>query len=124
MSARIFDTVSRLVGELAEVHFPGMARKAQHIYVGAGTENPWLDARDDDSPNFRMLETNPLQSVVQFDIDAQIIRIQLELVPRTDSAVLLHAHRKRGAAAFNRYAPMSIMLGRRLEIDKVGNEVR
>ena len=55
--------------------------------------------------NFRMLETNPLQRVVQFDVDAQIIRIQLELVPRTDSAVLLHAHRKRGAAAFNmRYA--------------------
>ena len=37
--ARVFDAVARLVRELAEVHFPGVARVAQHVDVGAGTEH-------------------------------------------------------------------------------------
>jgi len=62
------------------------ARKAQHVNVRAGAKNP-VSRRDHNRSNFRMFKSDSLQGVVQFDIHSQVVRIQLQLVPRTDPTV-------------------------------------
>ena len=37
---------------------------------------------DDDTADFRMLEAQPLHRVVEFDVDAEVVGIELELVTR------------------------------------------
>src|SRR5690348_18172246 len=49
------------VGELAEVHLPGVRRSAQHEDVRAGAEDALLQARDDDRSEEH---TSELQSPV------------------------------------------------------------
>jgi hypothetical protein len=41
-----------------------------------------LQAGDNNRAHFRMLETNPLDRVSEFDIDAQVVRIQFQLCNR------------------------------------------
>ncbi len=57
---RVLQAVAGLVGELAEVHLPGMAGDAQHEDVGAGAEHLLLGAGDDDGAHFRVLEADAL----------------------------------------------------------------
>ena len=44
VAARVLDAVARLVGELAEVHFPRVRRRAEHVDVRAGAEHALLAA--------------------------------------------------------------------------------
>src|SRR5579863_9366841 len=108
MRAGVLNSITSLVGELAKVHFPRMTRKAQHVNVGAGAEDSLPGAGDNHASHLGMLEPNPLQRVVQLDIHAQVIRVQLKLVSGTDSSVLLHIQEKRGAAALDGEAPMPV----------------
>ena len=48
-----------------------------------------------DRADFGMLEAQPLDRVVELDVDAEVVRVQLELVARTKTAVLLDVHRER-----------------------------
>ena len=80
--ARVFHRQPRLVGELAEVDLPGMARAAQHEDVRAGAEDPLLQAGDDDGLHFGMLEANALDRVGQLDVHAEVVRVQLQPVVR------------------------------------------
>ena len=53
--------------------------------------------------------------VRELDVDAEIVRIQLEPVVRREPGVLLHVHRQRGDGAVERQLPVAISLGRRFE---------
>ena len=54
-----------------------------------------LRARDDDGAHFGMLEADALERVVQLDVDAEVVRVELELVAGADAAVLGDVHRER-----------------------------
>ena len=119
MCARILDAVSSFVGEFAEVHFGGMRRKCQHIDVGTRTENAGFSAGQNDARHFRMLKSNPLKSIVQLDIHAEIVRIQFELVARADASVFLHIQRQRRDTTFERQFPVAVAEGSCLELDNL-----
>jgi hypothetical protein len=55
-----------------------------------------------------VLEAEALERVGELDVDAEIVRIELELVTRANAAVLFDVHRQRGDRAVEREAPMLI----------------
>jgi hypothetical protein len=86
-------------------------RCAQHEDVGAGAEDPRLQAGHDDRVDFGMLETNALERIGQLDVDAQIVRVELELVIGwTQSAVLLDVHRQRRHRPIDRQFPVLVLI--------------
>ncbi len=111
VAAGVLDAVAGFVGELAEVHLPGMRGQAQHEDVGARTEDAFLHAGDHHAAHFGVLEADALQRVVQFDVDAQVVGIQLELVAGAQAAVFGHVHGQRGNRAVVAQAPMTVLAG-------------
>ena len=83
-----------------------MRRRSQHVYIGARTEHPFLAARQNYTCNLGMLKSNSLQRVVQFDIDAKIIGIQLQLVARLQPAVFVNIHGQRRDAVIDIQSPV------------------
>ena len=104
--AGVLHREARLVGELAEVDLPGVARAAQHEDVGAGAEDPLLEAGDDDGVHFRVLEADALDRVGQLDVDAEVVRVQLEPVVGPEAGVFLHVHRERRDRPVERELPV------------------
>src|SRR5712692_11191240 len=88
VGAGVFDAVARFVGKFAEVDFPGVRRKPKHIDVGAGTEHAILGAGDDDGADSRMFKADALERIMQLDIDAEVVGVELEFVSGPDAAVL------------------------------------
>ncbi len=115
--ARVFNAVARLVGELAEVHLGGMARGAEHVDVRAGAEHARLAARQDDALHLRMLEADAIQRIVQLDVDAEVVAVQLELVAGGDALVLGDVERECRDGAVARELPVVVAVGMRFEID-------
>ena len=52
--------------------------------------------RDDDGTNFRMLEAESLDRVCEFDIDAEVVGVEFELVALGECLVFLDVHREGG----------------------------
>jgi hypothetical protein len=117
--ARVLDAVARLVRELAEVHFPGVARAPEHEDVRAGAEHPLARAGQDDRAHLGMLEANALQRVVQLDVDAEIVGVQLELVSGANAGILCDVHGERRDRAVERKLPMPVTVRMRCEIDAI-----
>ena len=86
----VLDPIAGLVGEFAEIDLVGVRRLGQHPDVGAGAEYPVLVRRQDHRPHLRMFETNALQCVVEFDIDAEVVGIQFQLVAGEQRGVFVH----------------------------------
>ena len=59
---RVLEPVARLVGELAEVHLPRVARDAEHEDVGARAEHLVLQAGDDHRAHLGVLEADPVHA--------------------------------------------------------------
>ena len=109
--ARFLDAVARLVGELAEVHLPGVAGQTEHIDVRARAEHPRLAAGQDHGPDFGMLEADALQGVGEFDVDAEIIGVQLQLVAGPDAAVFVDVEHQGGDGAVEFDLPVRVARG-------------
>ena len=88
----VFDRAARLVGELAEVDFERVGRSAEHVDVCAGAEDSRLETGDHDGAHFRMLETEALDGVGEFDIDAEVVGVELQFVAFGESLVFLDVH--------------------------------
>ncbi len=116
--AGVLDGEPRLVGELAEVHLGAVRRFAEHADIGAGAEHIVLAGLDDDGAHFRVLEAQPLHRVVQFDIDAEIVGIELELVV-AEPAGLVDVHDQVGDVAVVLDAPVTIARWVGLVVDHV-----
>ncbi|KAG1425778.1 hypothetical protein G6F57_023361 [Rhizopus arrhizus] len=84
-----------------------MRRQPQHEDIGAGTEDAVLHAGHDHAPHFRMFEADALQGVMQFDVHAQVVGVQLQLVAGAQAAVFRHIHGQRGDRAVERQAPVA-----------------
>src|SRR5436853_413369 len=101
MMRSVLNCAARLVGELAKIYFEGVRRCAQHIDVRARAEYSGLQALDDDDAHLWVLESEALNRVRQFNVNAQIIRIELELVAIAQRLVLLNIHGERGDRSIN-----------------------
>ena len=65
-----------------------------------------------------MFEAQPLHGVGEFDIDAEIVGIQLELIAFEQPAILIDIHRQRRDLAVDIELPMPVARRIGLEIDK------
>ena len=65
-----------------------------------------------------MLEANTLQNVVQLDVNAEVVRIELELVAGLQAAVFVDVHGQRRNAAVKREPPMAILSGSHVKRDQ------
>ncbi len=117
MLAQVLDAVPRLVGELAEIDFVGVACAGQHADIGAGAEHPWLCRPQHQRAHLRMLEAQPLQRVGELDIDAEIVGIQFQIVAFEQAGLLVDVHRQPRHIAVDGELPMAVTRGLGLEID-------
>ena len=116
----VFQAVAGFVGELAEVHFPGVAGDAQHEDVGAGAEHLVLGAGQHHRAHFRVLEADAVDGVVQFDVHAQVVAVELELVAGAQAAVIVKVRLQRGHRAFEAQLPVLVLRGVGLVVDAGG----
>ena len=61
-----------------------------------------------DRADFRMLEAQPLDGVVQLDVHAEVVGVELQLVAGPEAAVLPHVHGQRGDAAVEAEPPVLV----------------
>ena len=106
--AGILQRIARLVGELAEIHLVGMGGGTQHPNVGACAEHSDLAGSQDHGTDFGMLEPQALHGVVEFDVDADVVGIQLQFVVAELGRVLVHIHFQARDGALGGDRPMSV----------------
>src|SRR5439155_10522459 len=104
----------------AEVHLPGMAGQSKHEDIGTRAEDSILEARNHDGTHLRMLETDALDGVVELDVNAQVVRIELEFVALEDSAIFRDIHRQRRNRPGKAQTPMPVLRWRSAVIDNDG----
>src|SRR6185369_602547 len=92
-------------------------RAAQHEDVRARAEDAFLQARDDDRMDFRVFEAQALNRIGELDIDAEVVRIQLEPVVGGNAAVLLDIHGEDRDRAVEIKFPVMITIRRGLKCD-------
>ena len=97
-----------------------VGRSRQHTDIGAGAEHGGLVGADHHGFNFRMLKTQSLNGIVQFDIDPDIVGIQFQFVTGKHGAVLAHVHLQPGNGAGRRQLPVPITIRMCLEIQLQG----
>jgi hypothetical protein len=122
MLAGVFEPVARLIRELAEVDLPRMRRHAEHEDVGARTEDAVLQAGHDDRAHFGVLEADAIDRVVQFDVDAEVVAVELQLVAGTDAGILVDVQAQRGDRPVELHRPVAV--ARRLDAVVDGLEGR
>src|SRR5208283_830315 len=82
-----------------------------------GAEHARLPRTQHQRAYLRMLEAQPLDGVGKFDIDAEIVGIELEIVALEQRALLVDIKQKRRYLAVDRKPPMAVARGFGLEID-------
>src|SRR5207249_3039562 len=117
---RVLDGIPGLVGEFAEVHLEGVRRLREHPDVGAGAEDALLTRGDHDGADLRVLEAEPLDRVVELDVHTEVVRVELQLVPRPEPTVLPHVHRERGDGPVEGELPVLVPRRVGLEVDAHG----
>ena len=65
-----------------------------------------------------MFEANALQGVVQFDIDPEIVRVQLQLVAGPDARIFVDVERERGDRVLDAQLPVPIRTRSGIERDQ------
>ena len=88
--------------------------------VGAGAEDPVPVGGQDDTPDFRVLEAEALDSVVQLDVHAQIVGIELELVAWLQRMVFLDRHGQPCEASLEGELPVEVPARLGLEREDLG----
>src|SRR5205085_365929 len=95
-------------------------RGAEHVYVSARAEDARLKTLDYDDAYLRVLEAKALDCVGEFDVNAQVVRVELELVALAERRVLLHVHREGCDRAVGLKLPVPVTLRRGLEVNHSG----
>ena len=113
----VFDRVAGFVGELAEVHLVAVGRLREHLNVRSGAEHLVEAAGDDDGSDFRMFESQSLHGVVQFDVDAEVVTVELQLVAVAQTPRRIDLHSERRDRPVEGKRPVSIQLWLAIERD-------
>ena len=100
MAAGVFNAVAGFIGELTKVNLPSVGGKPQHKDIGTGTKNAVFQTGDDNTFDLWVLEADTLQCVVQFNVHAQVIGVELEFVARTYTRVFVDIELQGGDFAF------------------------
>jgi hypothetical protein len=95
-----------------------MRRLAEHADIGAGAKDIVLARLDDDAADLRMLEAQPLDGIVQFNVDAEVVGIELEFVV-AEPAGLVDVHDQIGDVTVELDAPVPVARGVGLVVDCV-----
>ncbi|TXT37127.1 MAG: Uncharacterized protein FD135_3822 [Comamonadaceae bacterium] len=86
---RVLQAVAGFVGEFAEVHLPGVAADTQHKDVGTGAEHAVFGAGDHHGAHFGVLKTDADNRIIEFNVHAQVVAVELELVAGAQAAVFV-----------------------------------
>ena len=89
---------------------------AEHADIGAGAEHVILARLDHHAAHLRVFEAQPLHRIVQFDIDTEVVGIELQLV-LTKPAGLIDIHDQVGDITIGLDPPMAIAAGFDLVVD-------
>ena len=117
VAAGVLHAVARLVGELAEIHLPAVTGLAQHVDVGAGAEHALARRSEDHAAHLGVLEADAVQGIVELDVHAEVVGVELQLVAGLDALVLVHVHGEGGDRAVDAHAPVGVALGVGVEAD-------
>ena len=118
--AGVLQPVAGLVGEFAEIDLVGVGRAGQHADIGAGAEYPVLAGAQQHHLDAGMLETQPLHRIREFDIDPEVVGIELELIAFEQPAILVDIHGQGGDLAVDVELPVPVARRLGLEIDGAG----
>jgi hypothetical protein len=77
-----------------------------------------LAPAQNDARYLGMLEANALQDVVQLDVNAEVVGVQLELVAGPQAAIFVDVHGECGHAAVNCEPPMAMLSRSHVERDQ------
>src|SRR2546428_6076029 len=108
LAGRFLDGVTGLVRELAEVHLEAVRGLSEHPDVGARAEDALLARRQHDRADLGMLEAQALDGVVELDVHAEVVRVELQLVAGREPAVLLDVHGQRGDRSVESEPPVLV----------------
>ena len=100
-----------------------MRRGREHLDVGAGAEELVERAGDDDRLHGRVLETQTLERVVQLDVDAEVVGVELQLVVVTEAAARVDGHRQRGDRRIDVELPVPVTGRLGVEADRLSLHV-
>ena len=89
----------------------------QHTDVCTGAKHPFLAGFKVHNTDLGVFEAKPLQCVIKFDIDTEVIGVELELVTVSLATVLIHIEYKFGNIAFDVECPVPVTRRFGLEID-------
>ena len=117
MSRIVFNGTARLVGKLAEIDFESVRRSAEHVDIRARAKDARLQTRHDHGPHCRMFKAQPLNRVSQFNIHAEVIRIEFQFVAVSQRRIFLHVHREPGDSAVYRQLPVFVLFRRSLKVN-------
>ena len=120
MLGRVLDREARLVSKFAEIDLVPVRGLGKRADIGAGAEHVVLARADHHRANLRVLETQPLHRVGQFDIDAEIVGIELQFGAREQAAggVDVERQRRDGAVAGEPPMPVAARLGRKFDMHR------
>jgi len=85
-----------------------VAGLAEHADVRARAEDALLGGGEDDRAHLGMLEPQPLHGVVELDVHAEVIGVELELVAGHEATVLPDVHGERGHAPVQGELPVPV----------------
>ena len=94
-----------------------MLGRGQHRDICTCREHTVLRGRDDDGPHLRMFESEALHGIVQLDVDAEVVGVEFQLVPGSNSCFLVDIQRQRGNPAVNFHPPVLVAIRLRFEGD-------
>ena len=94
--------------------------RAEHEDVGAGAEDARLEAGEHDRVHFGMLEAQALQRVGELDVDAEVVRIELQLVVVRPQARVFAARPSRASRRARRRSASSACTGRGIDFEGDG----
>ena len=95
----------------------GVGCARQHADIGAGAEHALFAGLEDHDFDFRMLEAQPLDGVGEFDVDAEVVGVELELIAAEQAALLVNVHDQRRDLAIDAKLPVAIARGLGAVID-------
>ena len=115
--ARVLDAEARLVGELAEVDLEGVRARAEHHDVRAGAEHAVQGAGQHDAAHLGVLEAQALDRVEELDVDAEVVRVQLELVVAAQAPAGVDGEAQGRDVALDVQLPVAVLVGVGLEVE-------
>ena len=96
----------------------------QHADVGAGAEHAVLARAQHHHLHPGMLEAQPLHGVGEFDVDAEVVGIQLELIALEQPAILVDVHGQRRDVAVDGELPVPVArrIGLKIDVFRAASE--